>query len=233
VILLIHGAGAGAWEWGIWQRAFAAERLSAFAMNLHASSAGLMHTRYEDYLQQVGAAIARHQPNVVIGASLGGLLAAEALSEHSSSAKLVLLAPPGKRIRIEPLLQSQKAHSQTAAPQPKPIKRWANDPQLCRTAHALPDADAASVYFAHSRWRDESAFVLAQAIAGRPFGWRARRSLMIAAEDDVDVDNQNLRQWARAAGMEYWLIPDASHAGLLLGQRAGGLAQKVIRWLNA
>lgn len=231
MILLIHGAGAGAWEWGIWQRAFAAERLSAHALDLQISAAGLLQTRYEDYLQQVSEAITAHQPSVVIGASLGGLLAAEALAEHVNLATLVLLAPSGKRCSHEPL-QRQKTNSGTNDP-PQAIRRWANDPQLARTARALPDADAASAYFAHSRWRDESALVLDQAVAGRQFEWRARRSLIIAAEHDLDVDNENLARWAKADAMEFWVVPGASHAGLLLGQHAGGLAQKVITWLNA
>ena len=181
MILLIHGAGAGGWEWGIWQRAFAAENLATMALDLMPASAGLAHTRYEDYLLQVQQAIAQHQPSVVIAASLGGLLAAEALSMHASPAKLVLLGPAGERRSSKPPQSpntSSKINRQhtvilNAAPS-NTIKRWANDPQLARTARALPDADAASIWFAHSSWRDESAIVLAQALAGRHFEWRAR-----------------------------------------------------------
>jgi|GEM_PF-228512 len=241
MILLIHGAGAGSWEWGIWQRAFAAEGLTTIALHLQPASTGLAHTRYEDYLLQVEHAIAKHQPSVVIGASLGGLLAAEALALNPSDTKLVLLAPAGNRHSgCIPLREKScseistmiKPSGKNVSPfknvPPNEIKRWANDPQLARTARAVPDADTASVWFAHSRWRDESANVLATAQLGRHFEWRVRWCLMLAAALDTDVSNENLAQWAARDGMLYRLIPDASHAGLLLGDFAAVLAQRVI-----
>jgi pimeloyl-ACP methyl ester carboxylesterase len=229
MILLIHGAGAGAWEWAIWQRAFAAENLQYNAINLQPSSAGLAATRYEDYLAQVEQGICLQQPSAVIGASLGGLLAAEALAKSPSNAKLVLLAPAGNRCVVDPA-QSPPIISQLKYSE---IKRWANDPQLARTARALPDADAASIWQAHASWRDESAAVLRQAHAGRSFSWLTRSSLMIAAAQDSDVSNEVLASWAQQDDMAYWLIQGASHAGLLLGQNAGVLAQRVIQWLKA
>lgn len=216
---MVHGAGGGAWEWLIWQRVFAAAGAQTYAFDLTAHGT-LEATHYSHYLAQVCSQIERYQPSVLIGASLGGLLAAEALSiddGQSSVCALILAAP---------MLKSGVSGIEIAGD----VKRWAHAPELAKTARALPDADSAAIAFAHARWRDESASVLNSAYAGRDFASGARARLMLIAEHDRDVPSIGLRNWAHAEQMDIQCVRGASHAGLLLGQYAAATAEFAYRW---
>lgn len=217
--LMVHGAGSGAWEWLIWQRVFAAAGAETHAFDLTANG-GLEATHYWHYLAQVRSQIERYDPSVLIGASLGGLLAAEALSiddGQTSSVRALILAAP--------MLKSG-----VAIKVPGTIKRWAHAPELAKTARALPDADSAAIAFAHARWRDESASVLNTAYSGRDFASGRRATLMLIAEHDRDISSTGLRSWANAEQMDVQCVRGASHAGLLLGQYAAATAEFAYRW---
>ena len=56
--LLIHGAGAGGWEWNLWREVFAARGIDSRAPDLQPSPAGLEATTLEDYRGQTRAALA-------------------------------------------------------------------------------------------------------------------------------------------------------------------------------
>ena len=219
---MVHGAGGGAWEWLIWQRVFAAVGTHTQAIDLVPNGV-LATTHHSHYLAQVQSQIDVFKPNVVIGASLGGLLAAEAAADalRSSSVRALVLAAP--------MLKSGATHTEVALP----VKRWAHATELAKTARALPDADAAAIAFAHARWRDESASVLNSAYAGRDFSSPKIATLMLIAENDRDVADAGLRAWAHSAQMDLQTVRGASHAGLLLGRSAASTAELVHRWAVA
>ncbi len=219
---MVHGAGGGAWEWLIWQRIFMAAGAQTQTFDLMPNGA-LAATYYSHYLAQVQSQIEVFKPNVVIGASLGGLLAAEAASDaaRSSSVRALILAAP--------MLKSGVNDIRLVLP----VKRWAHATELAKTARALPDADAAAVAFAHARWRDESASVLNSAYAGRDFSSPKIATLMLIAENDRDVPDAGLRAWAHSAQMDLQTVRGASHAGLLLGRSAASTAELVHRWAVA
>ncbi len=92
---MLQGAGSGAWEWSIWRRVFEAGGLPVDAFDLTPSDA-LGSTQYEHYLRQVRDQIVTSKPTLLMGASLGGLLVAEAMSENiyaESVQALILLLP--------------------------------------------------------------------------------------------------------------------------------------------
>ena len=159
----------------------------------------------------------------MIGASLGGLLAAEAAADavRSSSVRALIFAAP--------MLKSGLNDTRLVLP----VKRWAHATELAKTARALPDADTAAIAFAHARWRDESASVLNSAYAGRDFSSPKIATLMLIAENDRDVSNVGLRAWADCAQMDVQTVRGASHAGLLLGRSAASTAELVHRWAVA
>ena len=218
---MVHGAGGGAWEWLIWQRVFAAAGAQTHAFDLTANGA-LATTHYPHYLAQVCSQIALFQPNVLIGASLGGLLAAETANDavRAGSVRALILAAPMLKSGVSDRIDF-------------PIKRWAHSTELAKTARALPDADSAAIAFAHARWRDESASVLNSAYAGRDFTSRRIPALMIIAENDCDVSEAGLRAWASASHMDMQTVRGASHAGLLLGRQAALTAELAHRWAVA
>ena len=229
---MVHGAGGGAWEWLIWQRVFEAAGTQTHALHLVPNGA-LAATHYTHYLAQVQSQIASFQPGVLIGASLGGLLAAEAASYalRSNSAE----QPSGQTCSIRalvlaaPMLKFGVSGTEIALP----VKRWAHASELAKTARALPDADSAAIAFAHARWRDESASVLNSAYAGRNFTHAKLATLMLIAENDRDVPNAGLRAWANAEQMDVQCVRGASHAGLLLGRSAALTAELAHRWAVA
>ncbi len=219
---MVHGAGGGAWEWLIWQRVFAAAGAQTCAFDLMPNGGVLEATHYTHYLAQVRSQIESYQPTVLIGASLGGLLAAEALSQlQVTSVRALILAAP--------MLKSGVSGAAVAAPK----KRWAHAIELSKTARALPDADAAAITFAHARWRDESAFALNTAYAGRSFTASARATLMLIAQHDRNISEAGLRRWANSERMDVQCVRDASHAGLLLGRYAAATAELAHRWAVA
>ena len=222
--LMVHGAGGGAWEWLIWQRVFVAHGAQTHAFDLTANGA-LEATRYSHYLAQVRSQIEQYEPSVLIGASLGGLLAAEALridARQTTSVRALILAAP--------MLKSATGIDIAGAKIAGTIKRWAHATELAKTARALPDADSAAIAFAHARWRDESASVLNTAYAGRNFASGACATLMLIAEHDRDISNVGLRSWANAEQMDLQCVRGASHTGLLLGQYAAATAELAYRW---
>ena len=96
-IILIHGAANSAGVWTFWQRELALRGWPSFAVNLrgHGNSEpmDLSGTRMEDYAQDVYTVAGQlRQPPVLIGWSLGGLVAMMVASEGHSLA-CVCLAP--------------------------------------------------------------------------------------------------------------------------------------------
>src|SRR5688572_28720195 len=89
--LMVHGAGGGGWEWNVWARVFAAHGWRVEAPDLQPVAAGLAATRLRDYAAQVAGSLARLPlPRVVVGASLGGLLALRCAADADA---LVLINP--------------------------------------------------------------------------------------------------------------------------------------------
>jgi pimeloyl-ACP methyl ester carboxylesterase len=237
--LLIHGAGGGAWEWRIWQRVLKAKGIDAIAIDLLDAEAPIAEQRYDDYLQRVATHYAQHRCNVLIGASLGGLLAAELCAA---------LCRQLTRRDVEPVIGQTQYLTQTSpvamvlvAPVPpsgriagvanhSAVKTWAHRHDLADTIQAIPDAYPADQYYASQSWRDESGSVLAALSSPRALAPHNVRSLMVIGTDDRDIDPQDLYRWADLQQMA--LLPvSASHVGLLMGRPAARTATSVADWL--
>jgi pimeloyl-ACP methyl ester carboxylesterase len=216
--LMLHGAGGGAWEWSIWRRVFEANGVCVDAFDLQPADS-LNETRYAHYLLQVCRQIERSRPSVLVGASLGGLLAAEAMSEPAGmqTVRALILAAPIPKMGLHRVEAGW-------------VKQWAHTHQLHKTARAIPDCDAASIQFAHARWRDESTAVLNCAYAGRTFAATRCPTLMLIAEQDQDIPESSLRHWASADGMDIHRVHGASHAGVLLGGMSAQAAEFAQHW---
>ncbi|HEY0179847.1 MAG TPA: alpha/beta fold hydrolase [Dokdonella sp.] len=220
-VVCVHGAGGGGWEWGIWARVLGAHGHAVLAEDLVAAEGGLAATRFADYREQVLRwCAASPMPAVLVGASLGGLLALSAAA-HAGVAALVL---------VNPLPPSGNAAR--AAPWPELVP-WARERSFASTRRALPDADDAARFHAFRRWRDESGTVLNEAHAGVGADVPRCPMLVLASAHDGTVPPAASRTLAYRLGADFELVADASHVGVLLGRRAARAAERVAGWLAA
>ncbi len=219
--LCVHGAGGGGWEWAIWQRVFAAHGWTVQASDLQPAPGGIGATQLDDYTAQVTAwAASQSTPAVLIGASLGGLLALQ-IASCVPVAALVLVNP----LPPTPLQMSIK---KSAYP---PIIAWGKTRSLAGTRRAMPDADDAACLHAFRRWSDESGSVLNEALRGVTIIPPTCPILLLASELDEDVPLATSIALASWLSADLICLPQASHVGPLLGIAAADCAERVLRWL--
>lgn len=220
-VLMIHGAGGGAWEWAAWKNVFDAHGATAHAIDLQPGEQGLAATTLKDYQRQVDVALSvLPRPRVAIGASLGGLLAA-ACGERADALVLVNALPPS------PWARSLEPRQWPA------IEPWGAQARFDGTRRALADADPATRLFAYRHWRDESGRVLSEAQAGIDVSPPTCPRLFVLSEADDDVPPALNLEWAGAWRADVITAPTATHVGPLLGRCASGVARDAVRWLQS
>ncbi|NCT69003.1 MAG: alpha/beta hydrolase [Rhodanobacteraceae bacterium] len=221
-VVCVHGAGAGGWEWSLWARVLAARGFAVLAPDLRPAAGGLAATRFEHYAAQVVAWCGgAGEAPVLVGASLGGLLALAVAAAVRPSALVLVNPVPPRGIAPPP-----------AAPHPA-IVPWGRARSLASTQRALPDADAAACLYAFRRWRDESGAVLDAARGGIAVARPDCATLVIASERDTDVPLAHSRALAASLAADFEALPGASHVAPLLGRIAPDVAARVADWLAA
>ena len=220
-VCFLHGSGGGAWEWNVWARVFAARGWQVHTPELQPASRGLAATTLADYFAQARAAIETlPRPRVVVGASLGGLLA---YANASLVDALVLVNP----LPPAPWQQGLPEFSREGGTVP-----WLSTASLAGTRRALFDADEATCLYAFRRWRDESSAVLREAREGIALPLPTCPILMIVSGKDEDVPENASLAFAEAVGARVLRLPEASHVGPLLGRGAADVATQAVDWLN-
>lgn len=222
MLLGVHGAGGGGWEWDRWRPVCAAAGWSLHTPDLQPAAEGIEATGFADYLQQLREHPAATPGSVFLGASLGGLLAL-ALAAQSRPAALVLVNP------LPPLPEA--AGLPQRAPHPPRIP-WSTHTRFASTATSLRGADIGTVLAAHRRWRDESGALLNAAAAGMALPDPAVPLLVLASEQDDDVPVALSAALALRLRGSLLRLP-GGHLDPLLGSAAAGVAEQVIGWLNA
>lgn len=214
--VFVHGAGAGGWEWGAWARVFEAAGVAVLAPDLQPAPDGMAATRLADYAARVGDWVrAAPRPRLLVGASLGGLLAAM----HADAADALVLVNP-----------MPPAGLPGATPRPT-VVRWGRGATLAGTRRALAGADDAAALFAFRRWRDESGAVLDEAARGQSLARPALPVLVITSLDDEDVPPATGEALARQWQATLWREP-GTHVAPLLGRQAPALAARALAWAN-
>lgn len=104
-ILFVHGLAGGAWYWDRFQRVLAGHGFESHALNLrghHGSRpvANLGRVSLADYVADVSEAAALLGRPVVVGHSLGGLLAQAVAASGTVSAAVLLTSMPPRGIRF-------------------------------------------------------------------------------------------------------------------------------------
>lgn len=217
--IFVHGAGGGGWEWIVWKAEFERLGYEVRTPDLQSAPKGLAATRLEDYVNQVVKTAGGRRPTVLVGASMGGMVALLA-APRLKPEKLVLVCStvPGN------LFRDPKASY-------PPIIPWANG-SYADTVASMPDATEAMRRFAHPRWRDESGTVLTQIRRGVIVKPPAMPTLVVipGADTDVPVARQRaLAKWARADMKTY---AGMSHVGPLLSRKAERVVWDVLTWLG-
>jgi pimeloyl-ACP methyl ester carboxylesterase len=220
-VLFLHGAGGGAWEWNIWNRVFRAHGFHCHAPDLLPSASGLASTSLEDYSQQVEQnLLAMDSPRIIVGASLGGLLALM----HSNDAEALVLINP---------MPPAPWHAQMPTRENYPaIIPWQTNASLSGTRLALPDSDEMTCLFAFRHWRDESGTVMNEAMLGVEITQPGCPVLVMASGMDTDVPVSVSRGLAENLKAEFIHLPGSSHVGPLLGKTAAQCALQTVAYLN-
>ncbi len=216
-LVFVHGAGGGGWEWEIWRRVAEARACSVIAPDLQADPAGLEQTGLDDYQAQVSKLLESHPDCVLIGASLGGLLV---LRERCSVRA---------RIAVNPLVP-QSMGGENARAWPDRVE-WRRS-SLQSSVRSLSDGSGSAALYAHQRWRDESGRVLREAHCCPVLPVPIEPTLIMAAQNDVDVPPAAMRDLADALDADYLSIAKASHLGPLLGNGAAASAALALAWLE-
>lgn len=219
VVLAVHGAGGGGWEFQLWRGHFEAAGWRVLAPDLKPAAGGLVATTLGDYLAHLRRLARTRPPQLLLGASLGGLLAL-LLAEHCPGAGVVL---------INPLPPAPLAALLPARDWPARVA-WAQRHDLRGTRRALAGADAASVWHANRCWRDDSGAVLREAHMGVPLRTLPRRCLLLSGGRDDSVPIEVQRALGERLGAERLELPDADHLDPLLGSSAHRSAQAALAW---
>ena len=222
--LLLHGAGGGGWEWNPWCGVFRAAGLQVAAPDLMPAAAGMAATRFDDYLAQAAMALAGlPRPRAVIGASLGGLLAARLAAQADARVDRLALVNP---------LPPAPWHAMLPTRDWPAVVPWRRDARLASTHAALPGADAATALYAFRRWRDESGAVLREAHAGMSVPAPDCPVLCVASVADEDVPCAVTEALASAWKADVLRLA-GSHVAPLLGPQAPAAAERVLAWMVA
>ncbi|MCE7988331.1 MAG: alpha/beta fold hydrolase [Caldilinea sp. CFX5] len=219
--VMIHGAGGGGWEYVRWQPIFTAAGYAVIANDLLPAADGLLITTFDDYCHQVRTWLPPQQRIILIGASMGGILAL----------KVAAAIQPAALVLVNSVPPAGVGAPRTGKSYP-PIVQWANGP-LEDTRSALFDSDEATIQWAWPRWRDELGAVLNAMAAGIPVQRPTCPTLVVLGEQDTDIPYQTGLALATWAGADVLLYHGMSHVGPLLSRRAAEVARMVVTWCQS
>ena len=225
-IILVHGSVNSASVWTFWQQRLADEGWASYAIDLrgHGRSAplDLSRTSMHDYAADVRAlALQFKRPPVIMGWSMGGLVAMMAAADGVASACVALApsTPARHRDANMPLRAGE------FGPEEYGIKDRNPDDQP-----AMPDLDRDERVIALGSLGKESRLARDERQAGIVIESVGCPLLIVTGTADT--------QWPRTRYHDLWLKADylgvdgASHWGLVLNRRAlETMIPAVLRWL--
>jgi pimeloyl-ACP methyl ester carboxylesterase len=225
-VILVHGAANAAPVWTFWQQALATHGWASYAIDLrgHGRSAAvdLSHISMHDYVADVQAlALQLKRPPVVMGWSMGGLVAMMAAADGGVAA-CVALAPSLPARQRDPSVALRPGEF---GPEEYGIHHRRPDDQP-----AMPDLDREERLIALGSLGKESRPARNERQAGVIVESMPSPLLIVTGSADT--------QWPRARYQGLWLTAEylsaegASHWGLVLNRRAlATTIPAVLRWL--
>jgi pimeloyl-ACP methyl ester carboxylesterase len=225
-VILVHGAANSAPVWTFWQQTLAAHGWASYAIDLrgHGRNAcvDLSHTSMHDYAADVQMlALQLMRPPVVMGWSMGGLVAMMAAADGGVAA-CVALAPSTPARHRNPTVALRTGEF---GPEEYGISDRHPDDQP-----AMPDLDREERLIALGSLGKESRLARDERQAGVIIESIPSPLLIVTGSADT--------QWPRTRYHDLWLKADylsaegASHWGLVLNRRALAMTvPAVLRWL--
>lgn len=220
-VLMIHGAGGGGWEYDFWKPAWESVGFTVHAPDLEPLGGDYARTRYQHYVAQVRRESMNKSPLVLVGASMGGILALSVAEEIKPEAIILINSvPPAGVGDFE------------RAPKWPEIVRWANGP-IQDTIDSLPDGDEKTIQWAHPKWRDESGRVLNEISVGVKVSPPQCPVLVVIGEADDTITPDVSRAIAKWSNADIFSYAQTSHIGPLMGLRRDEIARACAAWARA
>ncbi len=239
-LVLIHGGWHGAWCWDNFQSYFAEQGYASYAVSLrgHGQSEGrerLRWTRAADYVDDV-AQVVEPLPRapVLIGHSAGGYILQKYL-EARSAAGVVLLASVSSRGALKLFLRMYRRHPLQAAKANLTLDpfHFIGKPRIAREAFFSPDIPPEKFQEYFARLESESYAYGWDMVLHAPRPERARRvpMLVLGAEDDAVISEDEVRATALAYGTEPEIFPGMAH-DMMLDKDWRKVAERIAQWLR-
>jgi non-heme chloroperoxidase len=241
-LLFVHGAYVGAWCWEEHFLDWFAERgYAAHALSLrgHGGSEGrdrLDQFGLADYAEDVARAVAGlPRPPVLVGHSMGALVAQKCLERVRGIPALVLACPvPSYGLLPSSFSLALTRPSLFAGLNDVASGAGASPEVLAQALFADPPVDGKLARCYRGMQRESRRALMDMSGWGLPLPWLVRRppTLVLGAERDALFTPAEAQGSARVLGAEFRMLPGLGHAVMLDGgwERA---AQAIADWLEA
>jgi pimeloyl-ACP methyl ester carboxylesterase len=244
-LLLIHGAANGAWVWEFWRRELKALGWDPNVIDLRGHGASLpvdfSAVTMDDYVADVESVTEQMKARlgaepVLVGWSMGGLVAMMYASKHPETPALVLLAP-SPPLQVQGRSDPEEVRRTPSAPfGPELYGVYVDDPERSKAEALfdLTDSEQAEV-LKRSAGALESGFARRQRKRGIdvPAGSVRCPALVVYGELDGHFPPDLNRRLSLFLAADARAVPDAGHWGLVYSERAvAGAAPKVDEWLR-
>lgn len=236
-LLFVHGAYTGSWMWSKFLPHFIGEGWSCYAMNLrsHYKSRVMDMTRitFEDYLEDIKLVIAEINaeygcPPVLIGFSLGGILC-QKIAESETLEGMVLIDSSVCREVYERVPYGAPVENNLGMIVPAPDREEQNsidesEEDILFQRKYLA-TEASKVFLACGCWmKGATGISVDSSLIHCP-------TLVIRVVNNEE-DERRLRAEAEYYHGDYAGFSDATHTGLLIGQRYRRTVDRILSWLE-
>ncbi len=231
-LLFVHGLGHGAWCWDRWRDAAEEAGYPAYAVSLrgHGGSAGRLRTALlSQYVDDVVRTAVEDLPGpaVLVGHSMGGLVAQRALARYAARAA-VLVAPVPAHPAVASLVAIARRHPLDA------LKIMGGGSLPLRPEYLFHELDEAEAQQLADRCGGESALAQYQLLMHRPAKspLGSPPVLVLATPDDRLVPIRGVRATAARYGARIEEFPGMGH-DLMLDARWREPLTTMLDWLAA
>lgn len=236
--LFVHGAWHGAWCWERVLPFVAASGHDAFAVSLRGHGRSARPRRFRlaslgDYVEDVARAVARlGRAPVLVGHSMGALVAQRYVAGGGSAAGLVLLAPVPRAGVLGATLRVARRHPLVFLESNLTWRLWPvmRAPARARELLLRPATPPDEVRAVHARLQDESYLAYLGMFRGAvdPAAVRVPVRVIGAGEDRLFREAET-RATARAYGVAAEIVPGAAH-DLMLDPAWEAVTAGIVGW---